>query len=126
MFENEKLREIIFNVQNMKVSELFEDFKWIFVVLSIFILYYNIYLYFCVFAGIINTKLLFYFYSRFDNLDIDVKFKCKGKDSIKKDEDLFEKIDSYSESSENNMEKSVLFSNDVPDDLSHLIFKKQD
>ena len=61
--------------------------------------------------GLINTKFLHYFYSNFDNLDLDFNFSYKNKKN-----DIKEEYEKFSESSEDvdildNMQRSVIFTN---------------
>ena len=105
------------NANFLNVEKIRDNLENILIFTGMFILYYNIYLYFCIALSIINTKLLLYFYSNFDNINIDLTFSCKKpQENIVKDINLHEDFEKLSETSrEDNiseMEKSVIFSND--------------
>jgi hypothetical protein len=78
----------------------------IIIILGMLLLYFNYYLYFCTILSIVYTKLLLYFYSNFDRLNIDFTF------SYKKPADS-EKISEYSKGENTSeMERSIIFSDE--------------
>ena len=105
------------NSNFLNTEKIKDNFENIVIFTGMIILYYNIYLYFCVILSIINTKFLLYVYSNFDHLNFDFNFSCKKpEENIQKDNILDEDFEKLSESSKEDnvseMEKSVIFSNE--------------
>ena len=97
------------NVNFFDLEKIKDNLETVLIFSGMLILYFNIYLYFCILLSIFNTKLLLYFYSNFDNLNIDLKFSFKNKEENK------QKIQDFE--TESDMGNSVIFSND--EDTKH-------
>jgi len=120
------------NTNFLNTEKIKDNLENIAIFIGMIILYYNIYLYICIMLSIINTKLLIYFYSNFDNINIDLTFSCKKpQETIEKNLHLHEEFEKISESSKeedniSEMGKSVIFSNDEDDMNKSFILSKDE